>query len=556
MKPIALLFCMLQLTVVFSQAPSFEKCYEPIYTSGFNSITHDSSGYFYAVGSSGRAFDPLVFVKLDREGNFLLENYFYFNDINNIRNIQYAPDGNLVAIGDISGCDVGESAGLVVKISPTGNVLWAKTMNPIPLGVPGNNTPNSCIALRNGNILVVTDTILNFFSEFGDSLRTIYMALRPYAVTDGFNDNIVCLNQSGIVILDSSGQQINFVPNTIPISSIKLLPDSTYLANSGNSLLKIDSSFNLITQIDLTTINLSIGASTLEPGKIWIGNLNALCFASFDYNLQLIDSFHVQPNGVDLSSYSVVDTTLMVVGAEYDRNSHSYIKSYSTSGNYTTYNTDLALINLSFDTLYVGHPASLPPEVYTINFVARLTVQNTGVDTIQSFYANAESMLFGPCGNFGYVGLIEGLNLAPGQTTSVPIDTLGEYGIVITNFPYVYEFCTWISCPNFKVDQDHSNNYLCDTAIFLDPTGVHDFYASYKLDIYPNPFNSKISIRVSEEMLQNTTYEVYNLIGELKQSGWLTDKENILDLSGLSSGVYFITILSGEISISRKIIKI
>ena len=142
------------------------------------------------------------------------------------------------------------------------------------------------------------------------------------------------------------------------------------------------------------------------------------------------------------------------------------------------------------------------------------------------------------------------------RTTSVPIDTLGEYGIVITNFPYVYEFCTWISCPNFKVDQDHSNNYRCDSAIFLDPTTVQDIYSSYKLDIYPNPFDSKISIRFSEPILQNATYEVYNLIGELKLSGRLTDKENTFDLSSLSSGVYYITILSGELNISRKIIKI
>ena len=246
---------------------------------------------------------------------------------------------------------------------------------------------------------------------------------------------------------------------------------------------------------------------------------------------------------------------LWLQGSENYRNNHSYLKSYSTSGNYTTYNTDLSLINLSFDTAFVDHPSSLPPEVYWIRFVARLTVQNTGIDTIHSFYANAESMLSGPCGNFEYKILVDSLDLAPGQTLSVPIDTLGEYGIVISNFPYVYEFCTWISCPNFKTDQDHSNDYRCDSVIFLDPTSIYDFNASGNLDIYPNPFDAEISILISDEKYKNAKYKIHNTVGEIKLTGAFLQNENTLDLSTMSPGIYFITVFTPELNISRKIIK-
>lgn len=70
------------------------------------------------------------------------------------------------------------------------------------------------------------------------------------------------------------------------------------------------------------------------------------------------------------------------------------------------------------------------------------------------------------------------------------------------------------------------------------------------------PFNSKITIRCNESDFQNAYFEVYNLIGEIKLSGTLIGTDNTVDLSDLPSGVYFVTIISGEKNFSQKVIKI
>jgi len=81
---------------------------------------------------------------------------------------------------------------------------------------------------------------------------------------------------------------------------------------------------------------------------------------------------------------------------------------------------------------------------------------------------------------------------------------------------------------------------------------VMNFRDSHKID---NPFNSKITIRCIESDFQNAYFEVCNLIGEIKLTGTLIGTVKTLDLSNLPSGVYFVTIISGEMNFSRKVIK-
>lgn len=559
MKKLVTLFYVLAFSNIFSQTPAFEKCFEPIFNSGFNSISHDSSGYFYTVGSSYNGIDysaPGIFMKLDRSGNFQFEKNFYFNDETYFKQILTAPDGNLIVFGNISGCDYGVSAGLVAKFTPAGDTLWVKSINTQPTGVTADNIFRSGTALHNGNILFNADSTIYALNNSSDSLFTIITSNPIFSVTDGLNENIIYGNQFGILVLDSAGLQINFVAFASPVTYLKLLPDSTYLVLSANTLFKIDTTYNILNQFDLTSLNFLVANIVVDSGKINLSNAQASNFAFFDLNLQLTDSFQMQLTDVIVNSFAISDSTIMVAGAEFSRNNHAYLKAYSTTGDHTYYSTDLALTDVSFDTTYVDQPSPLPSGVYRIKFVCRIIVQNTGTDTIHSFYINAESTISGPCGTGKYLKVIDNVNLAPGQSMSIPLDIINEYGIAISNFPYSYEFCPWLSCPNFKTDKDHSNDYLCDTAIFQAPTAIEEITGTDIVSIYPNPFDSEISIELKNEENLNSTYEIYDVLGEKKMSGKLMQKVKQIDFSEMPSGVYFLNIHTAKIIDSLKIIKL
>ena len=73
------------------------------------------------------------------------------------------------------------------------------------------------------------------------------------------------------------------------------------------------------------------------------------------------------------------------------------------------------------------------------------------------------------------------------------------------------------------------------------------------LNIFPNPSNGVFNIKTS---LNNSTYKIYNLIGQQVKSGLIYNGSNLIDLRNSIDGIYFITIESknGE-KIGYKLIK-
>ncbi len=556
MKKFILIIFVFSFLNTFSQSVFFEKSFEPLFNSGLNSIVHDSIGNFYTVGFVGEIFNMSgIFIKLDKEGNFIYQNFNYGEGAN-YSEIIIASDGNLLACGYSIGCDVGESFGRIVKFTTSGDTIWTKRINEQPIFSSVDIVLRKIISLNNNNILLAADSTLYFCNNVGDSLFSSVANSYILSITEGINQTILCGNQSGLLVLDSAGQQLIQVPFAAPVSYVNLLSDSSYLINSGNTLLKLDSAYNIISQFDLSQLNFVADNIVIESDLIWICNSNGSDFASFNFNLQLIDSFRTQGSSVNVSSFSIHDSIIIVAGTEHSIGNYSYLKSYSTLGNYMYYPSDLALVDVSFDTVFVDQPSPLPSGVYRLNFAPRIIVQNTGSDTIHSFYINAESLLWGVCGNYKNYRLINNINIIPGQTMSIPIDTLSEFGIAISHFPFTYKFCPWISCPNFKVDKDHSNDFLCDSFSITGTDLIAELNDYSRINIFPNPFDSQISILYSGISNQEAIYKFYDLLGKEKLNGELNQNENIIDLSSIPPGVYFIIIFMDDKVIKKKIVKI
>ncbi len=84
----------------------------------------------------------------------------------------------------------------------------------------------------------------------------------------------------------------------------------------------------------------------------------------------------------------------------------------------------------------------------------------------------------------------------------------------------------------------------CDTIYNTDTTSiVNTPIVPQYLDVYPNPSSSNINFKISEA----ADFRVTDYLGRIVKKGRVRTGENVLDVSDLVSGVYFLT-LEGEVS--------
>nr|WP_295706848.1 T9SS type A sorting domain-containing protein [uncultured Lacinutrix sp.] len=70
--------------------------------------------------------------------------------------------------------------------------------------------------------------------------------------------------------------------------------------------------------------------------------------------------------------------------------------------------------------------------------------------------------------------------------------------------------------------------------------------------IYPNPVQGNL---LTIENKQNTTYEIYNVLGKKVLKGNITPSDNKVNVSNLSKGVYILKLQSKNGTVTKKLIK-
>ncbi len=69
-----------------------------------------------------------------------------------------------------------------------------------------------------------------------------------------------------------------------------------------------------------------------------------------------------------------------------------------------------------------------------------------------------------------------------------------------------------------------------------------------KMDVetYPNPFSEQLRIKLSGTTIPNTTFQLFNMTGQLVRTLQLTENQALLQREGLDAGLYFFTVKSGQ----------
>lgn len=84
-------------------------------------------------------------------------------------------------------------------------------------------------------------------------------------------------------------------------------------------------------------------------------------------------------------------------------------------------------------------------------------------------------------------------------------------------------------------------------------TGIHDVRASDLINVYPNPASNQLFIELND--FKNTKVEIFNIEGKLLQRTTLISSKTTLEISNLTSGIYFVKIKSDKGVVMKKVIK-
>ena len=85
---------------------------------------------------------------------------------------------------------------------------------------------------------------------------------------------------------------------------------------------------------------------------------------------------------------------------------------------------------------------------------------------------------------------------------------------------------------------------------------VDEMIKNISLSVFPNPTSDFLTLRIPDDNIEKISYQLYDLTGNLIESRSIHSDQSLIDMSKLSSAVYFIHILKGNERIqSFKVIK-
>ncbi len=120
-----------------------------------------------------------------------------------------------------------------------------------------------------------------------------------------------------------------------------------------------------------------------------------------------------------------------------------------------------------------------------------------------------------------------------------------EIGDEIFNTAYIY----------FDFNEPVATNTVLNSVVVF--PGINENSTEIPLYIYPNPNNGIITIESNLDNYGNTKsfYQLTDITGKTLLQGTATTSKFNLDISALSSGVYFISITDGEKQVYGKVVK-
>ncbi len=77
-----------------------------------------------------------------------------------------------------------------------------------------------------------------------------------------------------------------------------------------------------------------------------------------------------------------------------------------------------------------------------------------------------------------------------------------------------------------------------------------------EINVYPNPCNNELKINLNSLLDNPITIKIFNIQGLLVKSITTNNNENIINISNLSKGIYFVKVVGNNINVYERVIKL
>jgi len=143
-----------------------------------------------------------------------------------------------------------------------------------------------------------------------------------------------------------------------------------------------------------------------------------------------------------------------------------------------------------------------------------------------------------------------------GNNISATTNALGEYTITVdsnasvtltpSSPTYTFEPAS-ISCGNVK-----NNLTGKDFKVLLSGDGIQEITTDNSIRVYPNPASTEITVIFSEQLNNSYKITLFDIYGKDIKS---VTNQNIISISELSSGIYFIKVECEDKVVTKKVVK-
>lgn len=549
---------LLQLFVVFMLASSAQHYVEKSFNYGLSSTitstAKDSAGNIMVAGYSYRSFHSPNGILFRINSNGVID---HFSNLTNVvsffNDIIQANDQNYLLCGQVIPCDVVPwQWGVVSKHDENGNLIWNKEINPDTTFASQNDNKLKKIAeLSNQNILVIGDSTLYCLNSNGDSVWTKFIGSNLNELeSDGMK--ILLGKDDSLLFLDANGNNLSQVQFASNVNHIRTLNGLGYLVAAGNVIHILDTTLNVVTQYDLSPVNFTTDLIAIDTSSISVANELGNAFISFDYSLNITDSFRIQSADVVCNSLVLHDSTLTILGNESTYKSCNYFKTLSVHGNYDYFDNDIGILSVRMDTIYSYDLPGNPPGIDAFGFIPVVTIINNGTDTIDRVNINSIPLVgYPPCGHSPWIDVFTSLALLPGDSVDLTLNLKSESPVSFFN-PVYYNYCVWTSSPDSLTDKFHANDYYCDS-FYVSGVGIND-PDNYLFSIFPNPAGDVLNIKINRPESQDTRYVICNSVNQVVSIGVLANE--MINIENLENGFYFLSLINGDKKNVIKFVKI
>ncbi len=552
-----------------AQNDSLEFTVQSGYYTHFSCAKKEHPGDYYytaftATDSSEIALKPFV-TKLAPDGNSIWQTEVFdtIYQTGEVNSLQQLYDYNLVISGYRQQCKAHQGRGYVQKIyRGNGTTAWIKsfTMD------YGSGFGDAIVELPDSGFWLTNKNMLYRLNKDGDSL---YFNSYNYGrinciLNTGINSFILgCKN--GLIKIDSAGNVIDTLALPKPVKLITGITDSLYYFVSGKIVYKADSDLNIIAQDNSWLNSLEINKIEVENNLIWIllhpsaNNISRLLKWDLDFNfVGYTDYTNYNGSDLDVRSFNIntQDYTLFVHERTNKLSDHLLLKNWEKANNTSqNFNTDIGVTSIYADSSYGDITQQGSKTIITPYFRINATIKNYGPVTVNRFYIN--SVLdtgLNVCLPHNYSKMFDGLNLQPGDSTTISIGTVRAEPYEILNNPMHERYlCFWTSSPNKMMDYDHANDNYCNILTVNNFTGSNDLELNTRPFIYPNPADDNLTLQFSKRA--EGTCLLYNSKGTLVWHDKFGNSNFTIDVSNLTPGLYLLLIDNNRTIKSYKFVK-